>query len=139
MTQVFTIYKTATGQIVKTGYVSEGDIALQAGEGETAIAKSSRPGLDWVVDGLVVPLPNKPAGDYVFDYTAKEWVPNLEKASYDAIAKRNKLLYESDWTQIPNAPLTPEQVEQWAVYRQALRDVPQQEGFPMNIVWPVAP
>lgn len=139
MTQVFTVYKTATGQIIKTGYVSEGDIALQAGEGETAIAKPSQPGQDWVVDGLVVPLPNKPAGDYVFDYTAKEWVPDLERASYDAITKRNKLLYESDWTQIPNAPLTPEQVEQWAVYRQALRDVPQQEGFPMNIVWPVAP
>lgn len=28
---------------------------------------------------------------------------------------------------------------QWAVYRQALRDIPQQEGFPFDIVWPGAP
>ena len=28
---------------------------------------------------------------------------------------------------------------EWAVYRQALRDLPQQEGFPFNITFPVAP
>ena len=28
---------------------------------------------------------------------------------------------------------------EWAVYRQALRDIPQQEGFPFNITFPVAP
>lgn len=32
------------------------------------------------------------------------------------------LLYESDWTQIPNNPLTPEYSAEWAVYRQELRD-----------------
>ena len=28
---------------------------------------------------------------------------------------------------------------EWAVYRQALRDIPQQDGFPFNITFPVAP
>lgn len=27
----------------------------------------------------------------------------------------------------------------WAVYRQALRDLPQQEGFPFNVAWPNSP
>jgi len=53
--------------------------------------------------------------------------------------KRGKLLYESDWTQIPNNPLTNEQQQAWAVYRQALRDVPAQAGFPWNIQWPEQP
>lgn len=49
---------------------------------------------------------------------------------------RNKRLAESDWTQLADAPVD---VAQWSVYRQALRDVPQQEGFPFNVVWPTAP
>ena len=49
---------------------------------------------------------------------------------------RDRLLDESDWTQVADAP-----VDQaaWATYRQALRDIPQQPGFPENVTWPVAP
>lgn len=51
-------------------------------------------------------------------------------------AQRNKLLSTCDWTQLPDAP-----VDQtaWAAYRQELRDVPDQVGFPASVVWPVAP
>lgn len=54
----------------------------------------------------------------------------------DTREKRNLLLSESDWTQVTDAP-----VDQavWAVYRQALRDIPQQDGFPLNVVWPEKP
>ena len=49
---------------------------------------------------------------------------------------RNALLTQSDWTQVADAP-----VDQaaWATYRQALRDITIQAGFPENIDWPVAP
>lgn len=51
-------------------------------------------------------------------------------------AARNALLAACDWTQLPDA-----QADQtaWAAYRQALRDVPQQPGFPLSVVWPVQP
>jgi hypothetical protein len=50
--------------------------------------------------------------------------------------RRDRLLAASDWTQASDAP-----VDQaaWATYRQALRDVPQQAGFPDNITWPEEP
>lgn len=50
--------------------------------------------------------------------------------------ERNKRLASSDWTQVADAP-----VDQaaWATYRQALRDVPAQSGFPHSIEWPVQP
>lgn len=51
--------------------------------------------------------------------------------------KRNQLLKESDWTQgkdIPDVVSTP-----WATYRDALRRIPEQEGFPYSVQWPVAP
>lgn len=56
-----------------------------------------------------------------------------------AYAKRNSLLLFSDWTQLPDVPIDSEKRTAWAVYRQALRDVPAQSGFPENINWPVAP
>ena len=50
--------------------------------------------------------------------------------------KRNALLAASDWTQVADAPV--DQVA-WATYRQALRDVTDQVGFPENVDWPVEP
>lgn len=37
------------------------------------------------------------------------------------------------------AALTPEKQAEWATYRQTLLDVPQQDGFPHNVIWPVKP
>jgi hypothetical protein len=51
-------------------------------------------------------------------------------------AQRNALLSACDWTQVADAPVDD---LAWAVYRQALRDIPDQPGFPANVVWPVAP
>jgi hypothetical protein len=50
--------------------------------------------------------------------------------------QRTQLLKDSDWTQVADAP-----VDQaaWAAYRQALRDVPTQAGFPWDIQWPTKP
>lgn len=50
--------------------------------------------------------------------------------------QRNKLLSESDWTQLTDAPVDS---VAWAVYRQALRDVTKQDGFPWDVIWPVKP
>lgn len=49
---------------------------------------------------------------------------------------RDERLVASDWTQVLDAPV--DQVA-WAEYRQALRDVPDQERFPYSVTWPVEP
>ena len=50
--------------------------------------------------------------------------------------RRDLLLARSDWTQLPDAPVD---AAAWATYRQALRDVPQQDGFPASVAWPTQP
>ena len=50
--------------------------------------------------------------------------------------ERNRLLTETDWTQVADAPVDQ---QAWAGYRQALRDITAQTGFPFDIEWPVAP
>ena len=53
--------------------------------------------------------------------------------------QRNTLLAESDWTQLADCPLDPDGKMIWALYRETLRMVPQQEGFPETVNWPPKP
>ncbi|MEY4017014.1 MAG: hypothetical protein RLZZ189_812 [Pseudomonadota bacterium] len=62
-----------------------------------------------------------------------------DSASQTARSERDGLLKESDWTQLDDTPLTNDKKLAWANYRQALRDVPQQERFPFNVQWPQKP
>jgi len=50
--------------------------------------------------------------------------------------RRTMLLAKTDWTQLSDATVDK---SAWATYRQALRDIPQQAGFPSNVVWPEQP
>ena len=65
-----------------------------------------------------------------------------QKAAMDATqaaavrTDRNTRLAACDWTQLPDAPVDR---DVWATYRQELRDVSSQTGFPWNVVWPSEP
>ena len=50
--------------------------------------------------------------------------------------QRDEKLAECDWTQVDDAPVNK---AAWATYRQALRDVTAQSGFPWTVEWPDAP
>jgi len=54
----------------------------------------------------------------------------------DVRAERNSKLSSSDWTQIDDAPVDK---AAWAEYRQALRDLTIQDGFPFVVIWPEKP
>lgn len=65
--------------------------------------------------------------------------PNLEeKLLQSKKLERTALLQESDWTTSTDSPLTDEQKAEAVTYRQALRDLPAQNGFP-NIAFPTKP
>lgn len=48
---------------------------------------------------------------------------------------RDKLLAETDWWAVADRTMTQAEID----YRQALRDVPAQAGFPENVTWPTKP
>jgi len=77
-----------------------------------------------IVTRTVLPMPQ----NEIDALTAKE--------AAQVRADRNAKLSESDWTQVADAP-----VDQaaWAAYRQALRDVTVQAGFPWSVNWPTQP
>ena len=54
-------------------------------------------------------------------------------------SKRTRKLTLCDWTQTLDAPLSEAERAAWAEYRQALRAIPEQPGFPQDVTWPVVP
>jgi hypothetical protein len=72
----------------------------------------------------------------VTDATFEQITERTEKQSTNIRVERNRRLADCDWTQLPDSPADH---EAWATYRQALRDVTAQEGFPWEVVWPEAP
>jgi hypothetical protein len=106
----------------------------------------------------VQPTP-QPAYDYTVnlsrtavkqgDQWVEEWVSTpatpeeiTERTDNQAAAvrsERNQKLADSDWTQLADSPLTPEAKSAWAFYRENLRMVPDQPGFPWNVQWPPQP
>ena len=83
--------------------------------------------------------------------TAEEWAkfgvevvevesqPTEEQLAQQARAKRDRLLSYCDFYLMPDYPATEEGLAEVKVYRQALRDITKQEGFPKEIVWPEVP
>ena len=69
-------------------------------------------------------------------YAKQQETDNQAQAVRD---KRDKLLADTDWTQTDDAPLSSEDKESVRKYRQALRDITAQSGFPQKIVWPEKP
>ena len=131
-----------TGQIVSFGECPEDVIDFQnITQGCTLIKDAEGHwNTHYVVNGKIVLLPPKSTTEaQVFDYEQQKWVKDTEKQKSDVLTTRSILLYQSDWTQIPNNPLTPEQQQAWAVYRQELRDVTSQSGYPFDVVWPTPP
>lgn len=104
----------------------------------------------------VVPAP-EPADDHTLNHTriavkqgdqwVEQWVSSpatpediAERTNVKAEqvrAERALLLEQCDWTQLGDSPVQP--VNEWRVYRQALRDITQQPGYPHNISWPDPP
>lgn len=68
-------------------------------------------------------------------YTARK----NEEAATGVRAERDKLLASCDWMAIKAFEAGSAVSAEWATYRQALRDVTTQDGFPHNVTWPTKP
>lgn len=72
----------------------------------------------------------------VVDKTSEELAAEEAQKAETVRAERNAALASSDWTQVADAPV---EKAVWAVYRQELRDITKQVGFPWQVTWPNPP
>lgn len=126
------------GQISGAGCCLAEDFSLQEKDGELLIEGFGVYAAGYIDNKKFVIFPPKPSEHHTFDYTTKQWIdPRTPETQWPIVRQeRDQLLQASDYTQLPDVPLTDKAA--WATYRQALRDVTTQTD-PFNIVWPVAP
>lgn len=82
---------------------------------------------EWVMTWQVTPA------------SAEEIAQRFADKSAEVRADRNKRLADCDWMQLADSPLNADAKLAWQLYRETLRMVPEQAGFPWNVTWPPEP
>ena len=120
----YTIYSTDTGLIkgegTSQGLTSLNQIILESGEG--------------IIEGSYDRTKYK-----ILDGVATEYTPDIFPIIRNM---RNGLLEESDWTQLNDSPLSDSKKQEWATYRQELRDLPslyQSANNIADVIFPSTP
>lgn len=121
------------GFILRCGNCADSDIDLQARDGESVIEGIADDSTQMIIDGVVC---DKPEPE---ELTYEELIAIAQP---EIRARRNERLIKSDWTQFQDSPLSDNKKAEWATYRQALRDIP--ENYPEaisidDIIWPTKP
>lgn len=113
----FIVYNS-DGDILRTGSCPDNMFELQAGDGEFVIDGVADDATKRIIDGVIVDKPIQ-----------------VTYISIDEIRfQRDILIAKTDWTQLPDAPLTTAQKAKYKSYRTALRDLPQKYVNMQNII-----
>lgn len=131
------------GSILRTGKCPAAMLEIQATGADEFVIEGMASDDAHYVDTrtkTIKDIPPKTTNQSVFNPQQQEWVDVVipdNVVAANAVAHRNRLLSMTDWTQLPDVPLVTKEL--WVAYRQMLRDITAQPGFPRDIVWPVPP
>lgn len=150
----FSIYDKTTGAVLRSGICTDPQSQVM-NITEGVVPFPADPGASYVKNGVVKEYPTPaPEEWFEWDLESETWVNLLtpeelaeaeeyirERQFAVLRAERDKRLLASDWTDTPSAQrrLAPEVFEAWAIYRQALRDMPLTTDDPFAPEWPISP
>ena len=97
------------------------------------VTQLDKPSYDYLVQTIVRGDPVLNNGEWEVGYTIQN--KSQEEAEINVRLERDSFLQETDWTALSDVTMSSDMT----TYRQALRDVPAQEGFPFNVTWPTKP
>jgi hypothetical protein len=87
-----------------------------------------------IVNGIIAPLTEGEIA--ALNLREAEWVEGEhDRQASDVRNQRDRLLSDTDWMALSDNTMSPA----WATYREALRDITAQEGFPYSVSWPTKP
>jgi hypothetical protein len=119
-----------------------GDVVFEGPQatGGTVYQYSQRSGVEqldgkWYTKYILGPIFTDGETTAAEQETAYKAMKDAEQAA-NIRASRTQMLKDCDWTQIADS--TADKTA-WATYRQALRDITGQAGFPWTITWPDSP
>jgi hypothetical protein len=122
-----------------------GDAVLRFYENITETTEEGdNPSTGWEFDRYTIKRPYDSGLRSRVESDVEAWLSLARQEEYTTLASqiradRNRLLAATDRTQLPDAPEDKDIKNAYKSYRQALRDIPEQDGFPYNITFPEAP
>jgi hypothetical protein len=151
----YIVYEISTGEIKVFGITKQENYNLLGGDGLEVIEGIGLPQTHWVNDGVLqeytvdqklkkeVQLnPFCVWSNQIFDWVDTRTSDEIYQSTANSVrTQRNILLQSSDWTDTFSAPdrLGQNVYQNWQTYRQALRDITTQSGYPFSVIWPTPP
>lgn len=146
-------YETLTGEIDSVGSTDTEILPFDVPSGYASMQGYGSNPTHYVQDGEIleytieqqIEKTNKPSYKCTWSNSTFTWADarTTEEKNSDAegmaISKRDMLLTQSDWVVVRAIDQGTSIPTDWQTYRQALRDITNQSGYPTNVVWPVAP
>jgi len=120
-----TFFELSSGKITRKAVLEDDMIVANLSDGEGWIEGHFDSETKMIFEGFVVDIPPEEIESY-----------EIESAWKNLRETRNSILFGTDWTQAPDAPVDK---ESWAIYRQALRDLPANTTDPRDPPWPEKP
>lgn len=101
---------------------------------------SAQVGDNQIINGSNIVIEENEVVEYqtVRNKTEQEIIEEIDGMWCAIRERRNELLKDCDWTQLPDSPLTNQKQTEWQIYRQELRDITNQNN-PFAINWPIKP
>lgn len=96
-------------------------------------------GDNFYVEGHLIKIPEKPNSYSKFKYENKSWEIDENLLIILIGNQRLEKLTQSDWTDTVTAQTRLTNWQEWQDYRQALRDITKQAGYPLDVIWPEQP
>lgn len=135
MKKVWVVNNT-TGVIEGSGLVGDDtDMTQHISENSTIVEISPRNDLQIWKNDSWIDRPTQPSENY--EWISGAWQLNRERAAVSIRQQRDRLLAKTDWTQGRDILETVSQ--KYVEYRQKLRDITSQPGFPEQVIWPTPP
>tara|TARA_B100000902_G_scaffold397076_1_gene459785 strand:- start:3720 stop:4172 length:453 start_codon:yes stop_codon:yes gene_type:complete len=97
------------------------------------VNENDKPSFDPLTENIVEAPMTIVDGVVQINYIKKDF--SEEEKAFNVRSQRNSNLKGSDWMALTDVTMT----DEWKTYRQALRDIPEQSGFPSNVTWPEPP
>jgi hypothetical protein len=147
--KVYVIYNIVTGEPIQTTIAESMRMVEHMINSTTGAIELEEPPIfdQYYINssGEIVEISAQPSSEHTWSWTTKQW-ENLvteemrkAKASLQVLAERKQLLDSTDWRVIKamdtGTPIAPA----WQTYRQQLRDITQQTGYPFTVTWPQPP
>ena len=145
----FITYNTTTGEILQTTITNSEENLVPSVSGFAYLEVNES------IDSLknyvnletkqIAAFPDKPDQYHTWNWNTKSWQDiRTDQEKYTQAAKlvtdqRAKLLASSDWIVIKAMDQGTQVPEAWQTYRQQLRDITQQSGYPFTVTWPQPP